>query len=85
MTKAGLPPALLIGVPFIDREHEDLVKYLDRLINRQDAIPGSAHFSESFSHLGQLLSEHFSNEERFIRNCGMPADDVATHLAACRA
>ena len=79
---SNLPPELLIGVLSIDREHHALVTLLDRLILRPKGNLGSAHFSEVLSLLGNMLTEHFNNEEMCFTACGMPADDVRAHQKA---
>lgn len=75
-------PSLLLGVPSIDREHLALLAYLDRLLINEQALPGSEAFSEVLGRLGPQISSHFENEEGYMRNCGMPPEEVAAHVAA---
>lgn len=77
-----LPPSLLIGVPSIDSEHETLVELLDRLIKSPHVLPGTETFSEILSQLGGQLMEHFNSEERYIRSCGLPQEEVMAHIEA---
>ena len=55
---------------------------LDRLIHKPKANLESAHFSEVLSLLGELITDHFRNEERYFAACGMPAAEVRAHLMA---
>lgn len=77
-----LPQELRIGVPSIDREHLELVTLLDNLTNDPSVHLESESFSELISRLGNLVNGHFSNEETFLRSCGMPLDEVAAHVEA---
>lgn len=43
-----LLPSLLIGVPFIDKEHDELVAQLDCLLSHPDALQDADRFSEVF-------------------------------------
>jgi len=77
-----LPPELVIGVPSIDSEHNDLILLLDRLICDSDE-PAQAECSlDALDELGQQLARHFDNEERYLRSCGMPHGDLSAHIQA---
>lgn len=78
----NLSPELLIGVSSIDREHQDLLTLLDRLIFYNGMPSQSARLSEILDQLGTQLAKHFENEEQFLRSCGMPDDDVIVHVQA---
>ena len=78
----NLPPELLIGVLSIDREHHALVILLDRLILQPKVSVRSVRFSEVLNLLGEMLTEHFNNEEMYFSSCGMPIDEVRAHQQA---
>ena len=44
-----LLPSLLIGVPAIDKEHDELVAQLNALANHPEALPDNDFFSEDSS------------------------------------
>ena len=75
-----IDPSLSVGVPSIDKEHQELVRQLDRLLNNPDARPGSDGFSKALSQMGGLIKAHFSNEESLFKSIGMPAADVDSHV-----
>jgi hemerythrin-like metal-binding protein len=77
-----LPPFLLIGVPSIDREHQDLLVLLVRLSHNPDAHMQSEPIAETLRRLGEQLGRHFRNEERLFGSCGMPRQDVLAHVKA---
>jgi hemerythrin len=77
-----LPPSLLIGVPSIDREHQDLLLLLVRLSHHPEAHMQSEPISEILLRLGEQLDGHFRAEERLFGACGMPRDDVLLHVQA---
>jgi hemerythrin len=82
MPRRPLAPSLLLGVPQIDKEHQALLDTFHRLIDGVPSDPASERFSEVMGRLGTQLADHFSNEERLIRSCGMPDEDVDEHLMA---
>ena len=82
MIQTTLSASLMIGIPSIDREHEELITSLNSILNNPNALLGSDTFSEYLSQLGQQLATHFTNEERFLIASGMPADDITHHIHA---
>ena len=77
-----LLPSLLIGVPFIDQEHDDLVAQFVILLNNPDAFPDTECFSAVLSQLGRQIIIHFTNEEIFFESLGMPENEVLNHVKA---
>lgn len=75
-----LPAPLRIGEPFIDKEHDELVAQLDRLLSHPDALPHSETFSEILSQLGCQIGEHFTHEEVFFSAIGMPENEILHHV-----
>ena len=49
-------PSLLIGVPEIDDEHDELIRQLDHLRGDPDALLESERFSEVLSQLGAQIN-----------------------------
>lgn len=80
--RVEVDPSMLIGVQSIDKEHFALLTQLNRLIENPLAEPTSESFAEVLSQLGPQICAHFDSEERVIRSCGMPADEVAEHVEA---
>ena len=76
--------SLLIGVPFIDNDHQALLELLDYLLRLEFTDPYSVLMSEVLSRLFGMLSSHFVSEEGFFTTCGMPAEDVNSHIEAHR-
>jgi hemerythrin-like metal-binding protein len=75
-----LLPSLLIGVPFIDKEHDELVAQLDCLLSHPDALQDADRFSEVLSQLGSQIYAHFTHEEAFLKFLDMPEDEIASHV-----
>lgn len=75
-------PSLLIGVPEIDDEHDELIRQLDHLRGDPDALLESERFSEVLSQLGAQINRHFINEERIFKSFGMPKDVEQCHIDA---
>ena len=67
-TYTHLLPSLLIGVLCIDKEHDELITPLDKLLGNTDA----ESFSEALSQLGGLINAHFTHEEHIYKSLGMP-------------
>jgi hemerythrin-like metal-binding protein len=80
--RVEVDPSMLIGVQSIDKEHYALLTQLNRLIENPLAEPASESFAEVLSQLGPQICAHFDSEERVLRSCGMPADEVAEHVEA---
>jgi PAS domain S-box-containing protein/hemerythrin-like metal-binding protein len=81
---SAIDPALMIGVPFVDQEHHDLVRLLDRLLSQSHAGPGPMAFAQILAQIGAQLKAHCSNEERLMATLGMPDADVLSHAQAHR-
>lgn len=81
-SSSSVPSALQIGLPSIDAEHGILLESLRRLRLAPAGEARSEPFLEVISQLGQQLIQHFGNEEKHLKNCGMPATDVNSHFHA---
>ena len=80
--RSTIDPALMIGLPSIDREHHELVALLDRLMGCPDVQPGSEGFLASVETIGRRLAAHMHNEEHLFASIGLPEADVASHVRA---
>ncbi|MFB0934695.1 MAG: hemerythrin family protein [Propionivibrio sp.] len=80
--RSPLAPAMLIGIPSIDKAHEELLWQLDRLMSNPDAPVNSEPFSEVLSQLGLAITAHFRDEENIFKALPMPEDLVASHVQA---
>lgn len=66
----------------IDKEHDDLIRQLNSLLNHPDAQPGDEKFSETLSQLGGQIFVHFNHEEKLLKSLGMPENEIASHIQA---
>ncbi|MEI7430034.1 MAG: response regulator [Betaproteobacteria bacterium] len=80
--RSTIDPSLMIGLPFLDKEHHELVRQLDRLISNPEAHPGTESFSEVLSQMGGKIQTHFASEERLFNSLGMAESDIANHIHA---
>lgn len=75
-------PALAVGVPEIDAQHQELFRRAERLVtalrtgDRKEVAP-------LIRYLADYVVEHFSAEERFMHEIGYPGLEAhrAVHLA----
>ena len=74
--------SLKVGMPSIDREHQELFADLDRLVRNPEGLPEPEHVSEMFSRLNRQLINHFESEEIAIKKTAMPPDEIAEHIEA---
>ena len=65
-------PALAVGVPEIDAQHQELFRRAERLVT---ALRGGdrAEVRPLVRYLSEYIVEHFSAEERFMTEIGFPA------------
>jgi hemerythrin-like metal-binding protein len=76
----GLDPKLTIGIASVDTQHRDIIAILNRLSSAPESSPNSESITESLSELGTILGLHFLHEERYLRDCGMPGEELLAHL-----
>jgi hemerythrin-like metal-binding protein len=74
----------MIGVPFVDQEHHELVRQLDRLLSNSHAGPGTLTFAQILPQIGAQIRAHCSSEERLMASLGMPETEVLSHVQAHR-
>lgn len=71
MTPIQWTPALAIGVPEIDAQHQELFRRADELIVALRGGDRSA-VSPVVRFLAEYAKEHFASEERFMQEIGYP-------------
>ncbi len=75
-------PALAVGVPEIDAQHQELFRRADRLVSALRTGDRS-EVEPLIRYLGDYVVEHFAAEERFMHEIGFPGLEGhrAVHLA----
>lgn len=75
-------PALAVGVDEIDAQHQELFRRAERFVSALRS-GDSAEVSPLLRYLGEYVVEHFTAEERFMREIGFPGLEGhrAAHLA----
>jgi hemerythrin len=64
-------PALAVGVPEIDAQHQELFRRAERLVSALRA-GDRAEVAPLIRYLGDYVVEHFAAEERFMHEIGYP-------------
>jgi hemerythrin len=65
-------PSLLIGVPWIDAQHQALFLRAERFAAASRAGEPGYRLEELFTFLSNYTLEHFAAEERYMREVGYP-------------
>ena len=73
---------LLLGSPVIDQQHHALFVSLRKLASAKDAKFPTEVMSDVLSDLTKQIFEHFSTEEAFMLELGLPDDMYQAHRAA---
>lgn len=66
-----------IGVPKIDRQHKTIVNMLNRLLSASGITTDSETVSDLLTEMTRYAQEHFTAEERFLKEHGYP--DLEAH------
>lgn len=74
-------PALELGVPEVDRQHREIFRRVDLLVESMMRRKGSDELASLFDFLGQYVQEHFTAEEELMRLHAYPqrAEHEAEH------
>lgn len=72
-------PTLVLGVPFIDAQHEELFRRLDALIASIRGGRSREEVAHTLEFLGAYSREHFSAEEALMAEKGYPG--IVDHRA----
>jgi hemerythrin len=82
MTPIQWSPALAVGVPEIDAQHQELFRRAERLVTAL-RLGDRAEVGPLIRYLGEYVVEHFAAEERFMHEIGYPGLEGhrAVHLA----
>ena len=67
---------LLLGVPNIDHQHDELLRSLQHLLAAGKCDEG---FSEVISRLTIQIHDHFQSEERFMAGLALPPEMMREH------
>ena len=67
---------LLLGVPYIDHQHDELLRSLQHLLAAGKCDEG---FSEVISRLTIQIHDHFQSEERFMAGLALPPEMMREH------
>jgi len=70
-------PEYSVGIPSLDKEHQQLVKMLNDLYAAMQTGQGQAALGKVLSGLAQYCGSHFATEERLMSQHGYP--DLAAH------
>lgn len=70
-------PEYSVGIPSIDKQHQQLVKMLNELYDAMQSGQGQAALGKVLIGLAQYCVEHFAAEERLMTQHGYP--DLAAH------
>lgn len=73
---------LAVGIPSIDAEHRQLINELNRLARAPQGSATSEPFSENISRIGQIIIEHFQNEEEILGKHGLDHEEIVRHINA---
>lgn len=73
---------LVVGIPAIDAEHQQLFGELNRLSRDPSGMASVEFFFEGLSRIGQKITEHFRHEEALFEHCGIDRDEISAHVAA---
>jgi hemerythrin len=74
-------PTLVLGIPEIDAQHQELFRRLDALLSAIRGGSSKAEVGNTLAFLGEYAVEHFSGEERIMEELLYPglADHRAEH------
>jgi hemerythrin-like metal-binding protein len=73
---------LLLGSPVIDLQHQGLFMSFRKLASANEAEFPAVVISDVLSDLTRQIFEHFSTEEAFMLELGLPDDMYQAHRAA---
>lgn len=68
-------PAMQVGHPVIDAQHEQIFEWLAQLEQACSQGPGGVFIGVSLGNLHAYVAEHFETEERLMRRIGYPYID----------
>lgn len=65
-------PDLAVGVPEIDKQHQEIFKAINDLLEACKQGKGKQTVGDVISFLGQYVVEHFGAEEKYMSELGFP-------------
>jgi len=72
MEKIVWDPSYSVGVDILDKQHQQLVRLINLLIDDPEAITSSETISESLTRLTLYAQQHFVTEERILEKYNYP-------------
>jgi hemerythrin len=69
-----------VGIPELDREHQQLVAMINKLHDAMKSGQGKGTLPQVINDLADYALKHFSHEEQLMEKCGYP--DLARHKTA---
>jgi len=69
--------SLDIGVPAMNREHQDILEAMNRIYDAKEQGLAGASVNNLVARLGQVCVSHFADEEAFMERVGYP--DLSRH------
>jgi hemerythrin len=73
---------LLLGIPTIDIQHQELFNAFGKLAASGDADFPEEVLSDILSRLGEQIQRHFATEEALMLQIGLPEPMLSEHRAA---
>jgi hemerythrin len=70
-------PALAVGVEIIDRQHKELFRHVDNLMEAMKRARGRTEIGKMVAFLGAYVVEHFQEEEKYMQEFAYP--DYKSH------
>lgn len=71
--------SLYIGLPAIDQHHKAIADILDKLKANQEVTMDSDFGTAQLGELGKILAVHFTIEEAYMKQFGMPDEELNRH------
>ncbi len=75
MQKLEWTPSMETGIDVVDRQHQELVRQVNRLVEAMRAGKGRKMVGEILAFLGRYAVEHFQTEEKIMEQGGYPGLD----------
>ena len=72
-------PLFSISVPYIDRQHQQLLEIANDFFARMQAGPSAAAATDTLNRLIRYAERHFQDEEELWQAAQVPAADLEAH------
>lgn len=73
---------LSVGNDHIDAQHRDIIRMINRLVERRDESMSSVDIADALTSLMQFMRQHFNDEEALMKKNGYPRleEHVKEHM-----